>query len=260
MFRGTLIRSGNNAKTIKGDGEFETAIMYLAPARLSGHQTCPMAVMAKCEAGCLNTAGRGRMSNVQIARINKTKRYFGGRDAFMAELVDNVAAFVRYCQRKGVKPAVRLNGTSDIQWEVGHPVTLNGQAFASIFAAFPEVEFYDYTKITKRAYRQLPANYRLVLSYSEANPAYAADVIKTASETGLNVAVVYRTKADRDAMLVSGDAFGDSSQGVVSGARIVRPVIDGDSDDMRFLDPHGVIVGLYAKGAAKQDRSGFVVG
>lgn len=214
--------------------------------------------MAKCEAGCLNTAGRGRMSNVQIARINKTKRYFSNRTLFMGELVENLEAFVRYCQRKGVKPAVRLNGTSDIQWEIGHPVqrthkTPNGNllvTYGNVFEAFPEVQFYDYTKITKRAYRQLPANYRLVLSYSEANPAYAADVIKTASETGLNVAVVYRTKADRDAMLASGDAFGS----------MFRQVIDGDSDDLRFLDPQGVIVGLYAKGAAKQDRSGFVVG
>jgi hypothetical protein len=37
-------------------------------------------------------------------------------------------------------------------------------------------------------------------------------------------------------------------------------VIDGDKDDLRFLDPKGVVVGLYAKGKAKQDASGFVIG
>ena len=32
------------------------------------------------------------------------------------------------------------------------------------------------------------------------------------------------------------------------------PVIDGDKDDLRFLDPKGGhIVALYAKGAAKKD-------
>jgi hypothetical protein len=36
-------------------------------------------------------------------------------------------------------------------------------------------------------------------------------------------------------------------------------VIDGDANDLRFLDPTGVIVGLKAKGAAKKDTSGFVV-
>jgi hypothetical protein len=253
MFRGTLIRSGNNAKTIKGDGEFETAIMYLAPFKLAVvGNTCPMAEQAGCVAGCLNTAGRGQMNNVQIARINKTKRYFGDRTAFMAELVENVAAFVRYCERKGVKPAIRLNGTSDIQWEVAHPVEHGGKRFASIFEAFPAVQFYDYTKVYKRAYRALPANYRLVLSYSVANEAYAEAVVKTAHETGANVAVVYADKAMRDSRKLD-------TIGAMGGTWLHREVIDGDSDDMRFLDPQGVIVGLYAKGAAKRDTSGFVV-
>lgn len=242
MFRGTLIRSGNNAKTIKGDGVYETAIMYLAPARMAMvGNTCPMAETAGCIAGCLNTAGRGKFSNVQQARINKTKRYFGDRAAFMAELVDNIAAFVRYCERRGVTPAVRLNGTSDIQWEVGHPV----DGHASIFDMFPGVQFYDYTKIAKRVRKALPANYTLVLSYSEASPAYAETIAATAAETGANVAVVFRSKEVRDAYMAKGYQW--------------REVIDGDETDMRFLDPKGVVVGLYAKGAAKGDTSGFVV-
>jgi hypothetical protein len=37
------------------------------------------------------------------------------------------------------------------------------------------------------------------------------------------------------------------------------PVVDGDKDDLRFLDPKGGhIVALYAKGKAKKDTSGFV--
>jgi hypothetical protein len=35
-------------------------------------------------------------------------------------------------------------------------------------------------------------------------------------------------------------------------------VFNGDESDLRFLDPQGVIVGLYAKGKAKKDTSGFV--
>lgn len=255
MYRGSLIRSGNNAKTIKGDGEYETAIMYLAPFKLAGFNVCPMAEQAGCIKGCLNTAGRGQMNNVQLARINKTKRYLASRAAFMAELVDNLEAFVRYCQRKGVKPAVRLNGTSDIQWEVAHPVQITRRtevgnyvvSYGSIFEAFPEIQFYDYTKIYKRVYRELPANYSLVLSYSEANPAYADAIIKAHDETGANVAVVFRTKELRDDYVGTPHGF------------LEIPVIDGDETDMRFLDPKGVIVGLYAKGQAKKDESGFVV-
>jgi len=254
MFKSDTIRSGNNAKTIKGDGDgFETAIMYLAPFTLSGFNVCAMAETASCVAGCLNKAGLGGVySSIQLARIAKTKRYVADRATFMADLVKDIAAFVRYCERKGVKPAVRLNGTSDIQFEVAHPVFLNGERFASIFAAFPDVQFYDYTKIYKRLYRELPANYRLVLSYSGANAGYENAVIKTATETGANIAVVYRNKAMRDSLI--------SDLTATHGRIVNRAVIDGDSDDMRFLDPQGVIVGLYAKGPAKQDMSGFVVG
>jgi hypothetical protein len=254
MFQGTLIRSGNNAKTVKGDGVYETAIMYLAPSSLSGTNVCPMAEQAGCIAGCLNTAGRGRFSQVQTARINKTKRYLASRTAFMAELVDNLERFAAYCGRKGVKPAVRLNGTSDIQWEVAHFAS-RGDQRGSVFELFPEIQFYDYTKVYKRVYRDLPANYRLVLSYSEANPAYQDAIIAAAKDNkAVNIAVVYRTKELRDGLMTAGDRLEGETR------TTIRPVIDGDSDDMRFLDPTGVIVGLYAKGAAKRDTSGFVVG
>jgi hypothetical protein len=255
MFQGTLIRSGNNAKTVKGDGVYETAIMYLAPSSLSGTNVCPMAEQAGCIAGCLNTAGRGRFSQVQTARINKTKRYLASRTAFMADLVADLERFAAYCHRKGVKPAVRLNGTSDIQWEVAHFAS-RGDQRGSVFELFPEIQFYDYTKVYKRVYRDLPANYRLVLSYSAAHSAYSDAVVKAAAETGSNIAVVYRDKDTRDNAMPSGDALGYDD----GFKRIYRQVIDGDSDDMRFLDPTGVIVGLYAKGAAKRDTSGFVVG
>ncbi|MBY3335515.1 hypothetical protein HFN99_01025 [Rhizobium laguerreae] len=249
MFKGTLIRSGNNAKTIKGDGEYETAIMYLAPFTMAGSNVCPMAEQAGCVKGCLNTAGRGAYNNVQQARIAKTKRYLASRTAFMADLVTDLERFVAYCKRKGVKPAVRLNGTSDIQWEVAHYAS-RGDARGSVFELFPEVQFYDYTKVYKRAYRQLPANYALTLSYSAANPAYAEVVTKAAHETGANLAIVYRTKELRDYFVGKLVQYGNAC----------RDVIDGDETDMRFLDPKGVIVGLYAKGKAKGDRSGFVVG
>jgi hypothetical protein len=249
MFKGTLIRSGNNAKTIKGDGEYETGIMYLAPFTMAGSNVCPMAEQAGCVKGCLNTAGRGAYNNVQQARIAKTKRYLASRTAFMADLVTDLERFVAYCKRKGVKPAVRLNGTSDIQWEVAHHAS-RGDARGSVFELFPEVQFYDYTKVYKRAYRQLPANYALTLSYSAANPAYAEVVTKAAHETGANLAIVYRTKELRDYFVGKLVQYGDAC----------RDVIDGDETDMRFLDPKGVIVGLYAKGKAKGDQAGFVVG
>lgn len=266
MFSGSLIRSGNNAKTVKGDGVYETAIMYLAPSDISGQNVCPMAKVARCEAACLYTAGRGAINSVQQARIAKARRYHSNREQFLAELVADCAAFVAYCRRKGVKPAIRLNGTSDIQYEIGHPVkrkhyrtgnveTPHMVEFASIFDAFPEIKFYDYTKLTKRVYRKLPDNYSLVLSYSEANLEYARSVWEAAMDTGCNIAVVFRDKETREIYM------GNGFSGIRAQVRLSKnvQVIDGDRDDLRFNDPRGVIVGLYAKGAAKADKSGFVI-
>jgi len=263
-FKSRTIRAGGNAKTVKGDDVYQTAIMYLAPHNAAFGDglrgtVCPMAITAGCVDGCLFTAGRAAFTpSINPARIAKTRRYLKDRGAFMAELVHDLELFVAHCKRLGVKPACRLNGTSDVQWEVGHACTRKGDLFLSIFDAFPEVQFYDYTKIVKRVRRVLPANYSLVLSYSAANADYADSVLDAASDTGVNVAIVYRTKALRDQFI----AEGAHSLGRVGfGFRAMkRQVIDGDQTDMRFMDPQGVIVGLYAKGSAKRDTSGFVLG
>jgi len=256
MFCGSLIRSGNNAKTVKGDGVYETAILYLAPSDISGAgNVCPMAETAACRAACLYSAGRGAFNSVQSARIAKTQRFFADRELFTRELSEDITGFVAYCRRKGVKPAIRLNGTSDIQFELipakrkayrrDGIEMVHYRDYANIFEAFPEVQFYDYTKIYKRFHRALPDNYSLVLSFSAADVDYWQNVMATQKKTGCNVAVVFRDKETRARYMESG------FMGV--------PVIDGDRDDLRFNDPRGVIVGLYAKGKAKADASGFVI-
>jgi len=233
MFKGKLIACGNNAKTVKGDGsEYLTAIMYMMPWKHAGINVCPMAEQAACVEGCLNTAGRGQMNSVQAARARKTEWFAKDRNGFMLQLVDDITRFVAYCEKRSIQPCVRLNGTSDIRWEL---IKVNG---VTLMEAFPTVQFYDYTKIANR--RNVPANYHLTWSYSAAKPSYAA-MKKDAIANGLNVAVVFRTK--------------DSIPSEWSGL----PTVDGDKDDLRFLDPKGVAVALYAKGSAVKDKSGFVV-
>jgi len=250
IWRGKMLGVGQNAKTTKGDkaGQYLTAILYLAPAKsaLMG-SVCANSLIAGCEAGCLNSAGRGAYDSVQESRKRKTREYFNNRAAFMATLVRDIELFVKNCRTKwGKLPAVRLNGTSDIQFEVAHPCYRDGQRFENIFEAFPEVMFYDYTKITNRVIkRKLPDNYRLTLSYSEANVRYAENVLDHAERGNANHAIVFRDKATRDRYMKT------SFKG--------RKVINGDETDLRFLDPQGVVVGLYAKGKAKKDQSGFVI-
>ena len=217
-----LLSVGSDAKTPKGEKlGYLTAIMYLAPFNLSGTNICPMAELAKCHAPCLNTAGRGVMSNVQKSRLAKTRFYLDDRPAFMAQLRKEIKAFEKKCKKDGFKPAVRLNGTSDIRWET-----------TGIMDEFPDIQFYDYTKIPNR--KNLPANYSLTWSYSGANERYVE-----MRPDSYNWAVVFR------------DGLPSTFKG--------RKVIDGDETDLRFLDPKGVVVGLKAKGKARKDQSGFVV-
>lgn len=218
---------GNNSKTIKSDegGEYLTAIMYMRP----NLRICSMSALAACIAACLNTAGRGAMNTVQAARQRKTDAFESDPVAFVDQLKWDILFALRKANRKGVKLAVRLNGTSDIAWE-----NIRGSNGNTIFQDFPDVQFYDYTKLPNR---KVPANYHLTVSYSGANDKYAKKVLNSKH----NIAVVFRDK----------NSIPEFWNG--------RKVIDGDRDDLRFLDPSNVIVALYAKGKAKKDTTGFVV-
>ena len=233
-FIGNLIRAGGDAKTVKGnDDGYLTAIMYMTPFKSFGANLCPMAETAGCIEGCLNTAGRGAMNSVQKGRARKTEWYVKDRAGFMAQLHKDLTRFQNYCDKRDIKPCVRLNGTSDIRWET---ILIDGQ---SIFDHFPAIQFYDYTKIANRKVDHI-SNYDLTFSYSEANPAYAKQV-NIALERGLNIAVVFRKKESIPKTFLN------------------LLTIDGDKNDMRFLDPKQTVVALYAKGKARKDTSGFVI-
>ena len=201
--------------------------MHLRPVNT---KICPYQDIAKCKNACLNTAGLGGVyPSIQKARQRKTDLFLNDRDEFMRQLVNDIHKFLRACDRKEKKPAIRLNGTSDIQWE---KIDIDGQ---NIFEMFPQIQFYDYTKIPTRKVDHIP-NYHLTWSYSEANEKYA----KMFDQVPNNKAVVFRTK---------------DLPNMFKGLR----VIDGDTHDMRFLDKPNSVVGLKAKGQAKKDYSGFVI-
>jgi hypothetical protein len=105
---------------------------------------------------------KGVHNTIQAARIRKTKAFFAHRDAFMVTLAGDIAKAIKLARDNGYKPAFRLNGTSDIRWE-----TLACGTFRNVFAAFPDVQFYDYTKIANR--KNIPANYSLTFSLADGN-------------------------------------------------------------------------------------------
>lgn len=232
-----LLSIGTNAKTVKGDklGEYVTAILYMAPAdNVEGLNLCPMADVAGCKRACLYTAGRaGIMPNINLARMRKAEWYRDDREGFLLQLDNDIRIFHEWCDKHGVKPAVRLNGTTDVRWEA--EMLPCGR---SIVEAHQGVQFYDYTKIAKRI-GKVPANYHLTFSFSAATGRYLQEVEK-AKAAGANLSVVFRGK-------------------VLPSEYLGLPVVDGDSDDLRFLDSDAqVVVGLTAKGAAKKDETGFV--
>ena len=235
--------STGNPKVLKGMKQgFNTYILHLAPYNLSGYQTCPKAT-AGCAAACLNTAGRGGMfkrgentNTIQQARIRKTKMFFEARVDFMALLVKDIELAIKQSERLGLVPVIRLNGTSDIAFEK-YEVVRGGKLFRNIFSAFPTIQFYDYTAILGRKIAEV-SNYSLTFSAKDGND---ADVAK-AIQQGYNVATVFGIKKTLP--------MPEFYNGL--------PVFNGDESDLRFLDPKGVVVGLYAKGKAKKDTSGFV--
>ncbi len=202
-------------------------ILHLAPATLSGKETCPKRT-AGCTEACLNTAGRGGMfkrgettNMIQQARIRKTQYFFADRAGFMKDLEADIRKGIKQAAKLGLTPVFRLNGTSDLAWEK-----------YGIIEKFPQVQFYDYTKVLGRKVAHLK-NYHLTFSAADGND---ADVEKAVAQ-GMNVAAVF-------------DRLPETYLG--------RTVVDADETDLRFLDPKGVIAGLKAKGRAKKDTSGFV--
>lgn len=236
--RKTLLSIEADAKTVKGEKlGVMTGVLYLAPANLSGIEVCPKRSEG-CTASCLYTSGRGMYQQIQDARINKTVWFHEDRASFMAVIVADVERLIRKAKKHNMIPAVRLNGTSDIAWEKVR-VIRNGIEYRNIMLAFPDVQFYDYTKIRGRKSAIALPNYHLTFSMAENNDADAFAAINE----GYNVAVVLNLK--------KGDAKPKFWQGY--------PVIDGDETDVRFMDPKGGhIVALFAKGKAKKDSSGFV--
>jgi hypothetical protein len=218
-----------NYKTTKGEKlGIMTGILYLAPAKISGYEVCPRRSEG-CTKSCLYSAGRGAFNTVQKSRVAKTKMFFEQRDAFMNQLRKDIKSLVNKANKQNMIPAIRLNGTSDIEW-----------TRLGVVEEFPDVQFYDYTKVLNRVTKERPSNYHITFSKNESNDVECLAAIKA----GVNVAVVFDTKK------------GEELPKTWNGA----PVYDGDDTDVRFLDPKGgYVIGLRAKGKARKDQTGFVV-
>jgi hypothetical protein len=225
-----LSKGATNTKTAKND--LETFILYMAPAdQVTGLNLCPFASHG-CKASCLYSAGRGKFSNVQASRINKSKFWGFDRSNFYIQLANELLHIHDKAIKQGKEIAIRLNGTSDID----HLYLLerySGIDFLDNF--YSNLLFYDYTKNPNHISRYKNTRYKITFSRSETNEIEAKKILKL----GGNVAVVFA--------------------GELPEFYLGYPVINGDLTDLRYFDPVNVVVGLKAKGDAKKDLSGFVV-
>ena len=221
----------SSAKTVKGESiGFLTGIIYLVP----DDNICPLAKLAGCMIPCLKSSGRGAFNSVQKARQSKTDFFYQNQEAFLLSVAADVWSIARKAKNKRLIPLVRPNGTSDIPYE--NLIVHDGK---NLFQLFPDVQFYDYTKIPSRKLEGKTAgNYDLTYSYSALTP-------EKITHKGLlnpdnsRVAVVFMKKED---IPLSFNGW---------------QVIDGDNTDVRHIEPKTVVVGLCAKGKAKKDYSGF---
>lgn len=244
---------GSNPKLAKeGEAvpEYKTIGLSLSPSTESGRvNTCACAT-EECRAACLNKAGRGAMSSVQRARLERTDMMLDRPAEFMTVVHHEIAAHERSAAKQGKKAAVRLNVVSDIPYEKLHP---------EIFHDHPGVQFYDYTKHAGRILnpdgtrKPLPRNYHLTFSSTGINgPEQNWSDARKVLETGGTVAMVFAARGGRKGR--EADALPTHVVDEGTGKRY--RVIDADVHDHRHLDKkyhgipeeEGIIAGLRIKG------------
>lgn len=226
-----LSLGSTNSKTAKNS--LDTFILYLSPFNQNsfGINVCPKASPG-CVASCLFSAGRGRFSNVINARTNKTDFLLSDKIGFLTMLKNELVKINNKAIKESKKIAIRLNGTSDLDF-VG--MVKNKLDFDLL--SLQNLVFYDYTKIYGKALKYKDAkNYFVTLSLAENSN---LDEIKMALNLGINVSAVFKNNLP------------DQLLGF--------PVIDGDKTDIEMIFNTGVILGLKAKGKAKKDKTGFAI-
>ena len=243
-----------NPKTEKS--KVQTYILHLAPHNISGVNVCPGA--GNCKRICLHFAGNPvYMTNKQSARIRRTLAFAADNQRFARLIV--CAILDKMNKNIGEPIAIRLNGTSDIEWEsvdfditpafatfcrvkFGHSLPIGKRNIFEVFNIVGAglVTFYDYTKIRHNWAECRRLGYHLIFSFDGWDNAANLKIASDALAHGVNIAAAFNLKKNRPMfkMLEGGNALSVKSV----------PIVDGDLTDFRPSDPRGGhIVGLRFK-------------
>lgn len=232
-----------STKTEKGlDEDYLTLILYLSPASSSGINVCS-AASEGCILACLNSSGRALMeikanrNSIALSRLKKTWLAIFRRDLANKLIQAEIDSVKKVAEREGMKYAVRLNGTSDLDWR-------------EIMQANPSTQFYDYTKHLSSARKSASmANWHVTFSFSGRNLLDCLEAVKL----GLNLAIPI--------------AYSSARKGKISG--LVAKLVDQgrgytqDKTDLRFTDgqrnPLGLLAVKETPGTQKGIDEGFLV-
>ena len=236
----SLLGINSSTKIEKGKKiDINTAILYLAPdTTVTGRRKssksktlftnktiCPNASRNGCSKDCLATSGRLGMINGQLAQIRRTLYYLYHNESFMIQLQSEID---KYHKKYGDSLAVRLNGTSDLNW-------------SKLIARNPGIQFYDYSKLRNMIVRNKNKNHHYTFSGSMYSD-YSRKELKKAVDAGLNIALAFNTKGTKkDTLRIPKKLFN-------------KKLIDFDITDVRFKDKKGSIGFLKRKGSNVNER------
>lgn len=227
-------------------------------------------------------SGREKLGGGSNISILRTYLYEYGRKEFDAMLYRAIEKEQEYAKEQDLALACRLNATSDIPWER-----------TGVIEHFPEVVFYDYTKIPNRVLSYLsskapmnfgkvgvahkipsfvstnppfPSNYYLNFSYSEINMAWCLIMLGL----GANVVVPFDGSLGKDDKQWEFKKQGNKilKKALLPKNFLGHPVVDGDAFDIRFIDNQfwndklkkspPFIIGLRIKGSyQKRNKNAF---
>ncbi len=244
---GKILSNGaSNAKTKKNFAE--THIFYGSSSTENsyGIDMCPMASLG-CRQACLVNKGRGRMSNVKLARIAKTDEFLRDKTAWSEKLYKELTLLNKKATRKNSKIAVRLNGTTDQDFIA----IVNRRLGVDVLSDFQRLVFYDYTKIPGKVMKYAHRSDRYRLTFSRSEDLSNQDAIPDMIRHKAPIAVVF--------------GITSKSKQPLPKEYLGLEVVDGDERDDIMLDRYGesYILGLRYKGSKKEMlkdiEKGFVV-
>lgn len=216
------------AKTARKFADVMSIIYYGAPSTVAGRgiNTCSHASRA-CKFLCLNTAGNGNITAVQLARIARTRLSVWNPFLFWSMFRDELATFKRRAAKQGKRLACRGNGTTDER----------APEYVETIRENPDIDFYDYSAVPSSldVADSLP-NYHVTFSRKETDG--NLQHCREAYARGHNIAVVVAPEVKTLALRLMPGVF-----------------VDFDAHDLRLPEVDGVgKIGLLTpKGKMRQE-------